>query len=150
MTLDVSQKLLQTRVNPCRKFRRTFVNTDKPENHTLLKAPWREEVPNPKHQTLNCKPNPQAENPKLTLHPKPESLQPKPRNSTTHSKKSARLQARILQPKQVMLDACAHRLAPLSEGRIEPKTGCLQCLGLKRRGYFWCLSRVLGLLGFRV
>ncbi|CAJ1330779.1 unnamed protein product, partial [Effrenium voratum] len=28
---------------------------------------------------------------------------------------------------QVMADACAHRLAPLSEGRIEPKTGCLQC-----------------------
>ncbi|CAE7294997.1 PAO, partial [Symbiodinium sp. CCMP2456] len=28
---------------------------------------------------------------------------------------------------KVMLDACAHRLAPLSEGRIEPKTGCLQC-----------------------
>lgn len=28
---------------------------------------------------------------------------------------------------KVMLDSCAHRLAPLSEGRIEPKTGCLQC-----------------------
>jgi len=28
---------------------------------------------------------------------------------------------------RIMLDACPHRLAPLSEGRIEPKTGCLQC-----------------------
>lgn len=27
----------------------------------------------------------------------------------------------------VMADACPHRLAPLSEGRIEPKTGRLQC-----------------------
>lgn len=28
---------------------------------------------------------------------------------------------------RVMSDACPHRLAPLSEGRIEPKTKCLQC-----------------------
>jgi len=28
---------------------------------------------------------------------------------------------------RVMVDACPHRLAPLSEGRLEPKTGCLQC-----------------------
>jgi len=28
---------------------------------------------------------------------------------------------------RVFADACPHRLAPLSEGRIEPKTGCLQC-----------------------
>jgi len=28
---------------------------------------------------------------------------------------------------RVMLDQCPHRLAPLSEGRIEEKTGCLQC-----------------------
>lgn len=28
---------------------------------------------------------------------------------------------------RVFADMCAHRLAPLSEGRIEPKTGCLQC-----------------------
>ena len=27
---------------------------------------------------------------------------------------------------QVMSDACPHRLAPLSEGRIEPTTKCLQ------------------------
>lgn len=28
---------------------------------------------------------------------------------------------------RVFEDACPHRLAPLSEGRLEPKTGCLQC-----------------------
>jgi len=27
----------------------------------------------------------------------------------------------------VFADSCPHRLAPLSEGRLEPKTGCLQC-----------------------
>lgn len=28
---------------------------------------------------------------------------------------------------KVFANSCPHRLAPLSEGRIEPKTGCLQC-----------------------
>jgi len=28
---------------------------------------------------------------------------------------------------RIFADMCPHRLAPLSEGRIEPKTGCLQC-----------------------
>jgi len=27
----------------------------------------------------------------------------------------------------VMTDVCPHRLAPLSQGRVEPSTGCLQC-----------------------
>lgn len=27
----------------------------------------------------------------------------------------------------VMLDQCAHRLVPLSEGRVDPKTNCLEC-----------------------
>lgn len=28
---------------------------------------------------------------------------------------------------RVFADVCPHRLAPLSEGRVEPETGCLQC-----------------------
>ena len=27
----------------------------------------------------------------------------------------------------VMKDACAHRLAPLSQGRVDPSTGCIEC-----------------------
>ena len=25
------------------------------------------------------------------------------------------------------VDACAHRLAPLSQGRVDPKTNCVEC-----------------------
>ena len=27
----------------------------------------------------------------------------------------------------VMTDACPHRLAPLSQGRVDPETGCIEC-----------------------
>jgi phenylpropionate dioxygenase-like ring-hydroxylating dioxygenase large terminal subunit len=27
----------------------------------------------------------------------------------------------------VMADACPHRLAPLSQGRVDPETGCIEC-----------------------
>ena len=27
----------------------------------------------------------------------------------------------------VLVDACPHRLAPLSQGRVDPKTGCIEC-----------------------
>lgn len=27
----------------------------------------------------------------------------------------------------VMVDACPHRLAPLSQGRVDPETGCIEC-----------------------
>ena len=32
----------------------------------------------------------------------------------------------------VMVDACPHRLAPLSQGRVDPETGCIEC-GIESR-----------------